>query len=723
MALQTYLDHIRTHIQKDELSAALQQLRDLLENSPKLDEVIQQTGRFAHIRKQIRLGTVHFEDATVTRNQISAALLELVSEIEKEGVKPELAGEVENAISVVNSKNVASGSFSAGGDIKIGDTTTHVHNYSGVEIPRLLTPPPFLPEIFLGRTEDLLHIHDLLFAPNGNLLLLVNGEGGVGKTSIASKYYHTYQEAYAHVAWVFKENSIADALLLLAMPLGVKFDEKWDSKQRLEVLLQAMANLKKPCLLIIDNANELNDLSAYLPQLQRCSNFHVLLTTRISKYRQAAFYKINPLPQEQALQAFKSHYTAFEPAEEALFFDIYAAVQGNTLVLELLAKNLNHFNNELKKHYLLADLKRDLEQSLLGLSKSTSVQTIYQGLREETPESIIAAMYDLGALPTEESSLLSVFAVLPAESIPFERLETLLPDHADLDTYLFALEQKGWIEYNAAGKAFKCSPVVQEVVRSKQVDLLENCQPLIDGLILQLNRENLHLDNYKHSSIFVRYAEALTTAFAQTNNTIAILNQNIGHYYTDTGELLKALLVYEKMQNTYLELSRQEPNEVHYKEALSLSYGKLGETHSSLGNLQQALTFFEEDIELSKELYAAYPQNVSFKNGLAISYEKLGQTHSDLGNLQQALTFFEEDIELSKELYAAYPQNVSFKNGLAVSYSKLGVLYRDKLGDLQKAKEYFQHCYALWKELSEAYPAYVEFRKNFDWAKGALGKE
>ncbi len=454
MALHLYLYHIRESIQKDELPAALQQLRDLLENSPKLDEVIQQTGRFSHIRKQIRLGTVHFEDATVTRNQISAALLELVSEIEKEGVKPELAAEVEKAISVVNSKNVASGTFSAGGDIKIGDTTTHVHNYSGVEIPRLLTPPPFLPEIFLGRTDDLLHIHDLLFAPNGNLLLLVNGEGGVGKTSIASKYYHTYQEEYAHVAWVFKENSIADALLLLAMPLGVRFDEKWDSKQRLEVLLQAMVNLKKPCLLIIDNANELNDLSAYLPQLQRCSNFHVLLTTRISKYRQAAFYKINPLPQELALQAFKSHYTAFEPAEEALFFDIYAAVQGNTLVLELLAKNLNHFNNELKKHYLLADLKRDLEQSLLGLSKSTSVQTIYQGLREETPESIIAAMYDLGDLPTEESSLLSIFAVLPAESIPFECLETLLPDHADLDTHLFALAQKGWIEYNACWKSF-----------------------------------------------------------------------------------------------------------------------------------------------------------------------------------------------------------------------------------------------------------------------------
>ena len=35
-------------------------------------------------------------------------------------------------------------------------------------------------------------------------------------------------------------------------------------------------------------------------------------------------------------------------------------------------------------------------------------------------EDIIAAMYDLGELPTEQTALLSVFAALPAENIPFE---------------------------------------------------------------------------------------------------------------------------------------------------------------------------------------------------------------------------------------------------------------------------------------------------------------
>ncbi|AEE48012.1 NB-ARC domain-containing protein [Haliscomenobacter hydrossis] len=772
MALPQYLSKIRQLIADDELPAALRQLHSLLENSRKLDEVIQQSGRFTHILKQIRLGTVHFEDATVTRNQISAALLELLSEIEKEGIKPELKAELKKAVSIVNSKNVASGTFSAGGDIKIGDTTTHVHNYRGVEIPRLLTPPPFLPEIFLGRTDDLLRIHELLFAPNGNLLLLVNGEGGVGKTSIASKYFHTYQEEYAHVAWVFKENSIADALLLLAMPLGVSFDEKWNTAQRLEVLLRAMLNLKKPCLLIIDNANELHDLNAYLPQLQRCSNFHVLLTTRISEQGHAARYKIEALPQDLALHAFKSHYKAFEASEEALFFDIYRAVQGNTLVLELLAKNLNNFNNKLKKRYLLADLKQELEQGLLKLSKISTVDTRYQakgtGLRNESIEVIIMAMYDLGDLSETENQLLAVFAVLPAESIPFERLETLLPEFAEIDTQLLALAQKGWIEYNADTAAFKCSPVVQEVVCMKQGDLLGNCQPLIDGLIKELGRDKIHVDNYLHSSMFARYAEALINALSVVNYNLARLCEALGNFHREIGDLNKSMALFQKAQEILLELLDAEPENSSFKYALAImvcwigmtyrdlgdlkkaltffedyntlnkelytvypqnadfkhglaiSYTKLGETHRDLGNLQQALTFFEEYNTLEKELYAAYPQDVSFKNNLAISYEKLGETHRDLGNLQQTLTFFELDIELSKELYAAYPQNVSFKNGLAISYEKLGQTHRD-LGNLPLALTFFEHFNTLEKELYTAYPQNVSFKNGLAYSFKFLG--
>ncbi|MBC7778141.1 MAG: hypothetical protein H7246_22100 [Phycisphaerae bacterium] len=77
--------NIRELISRDELPAALEQLRNLLDNSPKLDEAILQSGRFQYIRRQIRLGVVSHAEATLTQNQIRFGLLDLLNEIEEDG--------------------------------------------------------------------------------------------------------------------------------------------------------------------------------------------------------------------------------------------------------------------------------------------------------------------------------------------------------------------------------------------------------------------------------------------------------------------------------------------------------------------------------------------------------------------------------------------------------------------------------------------------------------
>lgn len=548
-------------------------------------------------------------------------------------------------------------------------------------IPRFLTPLPFQAELFLGREADLDKIYSTLFESDHKLLLLVNGEGGIGKTALASKYFERYQDKYAHVAWVLKGNNFVESLLVLAIPLRVHFDEKWDRHQRLDVLITAMAALPKPCLLVIDNANELSDLRQYLPYLQRCSNFHLLFTTRIAEFPQVTSYKIEPLPQHLALQAFKAHYPAFEPQEEALFYEIYTAVQGNTLVLELLAKNLCNFNNKLKKNYLLADLRHDLEQGLLQLSKTSAVDVRYQtqgtGLRHEKIEVIIAAMYDLGDLSPSETQVLSIFAVLPAESIPFERLEELSLGLDGLDTTLLDLAQNGWLEYNDEAATFKCSPVIQEVVRLKNGNLLEDCRGLIDGLVDKLKYEGAigHLLNvtYTEAILWARWAAALVAAPLGADDSIGLLCERLGTY------------------------------------------------HQTTGNLSQALTFFEKYNALTKELHRAYPKNLDFKNLLAISYSKLGSMHTALGNLPQALTFFEQYTSIAKELHTAYPENVSFKNGLALSYQWLGRFLEQKMQNSEKAQEHYQSSRALLEELVASFPDYVQFQKNLDWVKAQLG--
>lgn len=114
--------NIKNLIGRDELPAALQQLRDMLANSSRLDEVLQLSGRFESLRRQVRLGTLGHAEANITQNQIRAALLELVDGIEPRDTASEAAAKDQSAISVENAKNTVIGStITAGGDVHIGD--------------------------------------------------------------------------------------------------------------------------------------------------------------------------------------------------------------------------------------------------------------------------------------------------------------------------------------------------------------------------------------------------------------------------------------------------------------------------------------------------------------------------------------------------------------------------------------------------------------------------
>jgi hypothetical protein len=187
--------------------------------------------------------------------------------------------------------------------IQQGNKSVYAENnvyitYGDKRIGKNLTSPPFVTNVFIGREADMDAVRQRL--SNGHLLLLVNGEGGIGKTTLAAHYYQRYAETYQHLAWVFAESSLLHALLSLAPVLQIDFPPDLPERLRLERLLAAMADLQKPCLLVIDNANRLEDLENYYQALTACPNFHILLTSRITEFAQTARYQIKPLPVAEA---------------------------------------------------------------------------------------------------------------------------------------------------------------------------------------------------------------------------------------------------------------------------------------------------------------------------------------------------------------------------------------------------------------------------------------
>ena len=119
--------------------------------------------------KQIQLGTVSREEATLTQNQIRVGLLELIGEIEiQQEQNPSIKKEWDNAVSILNSKNTINNStITAGRDVHTGDRTiTNITNIIEPKnkLPKHLTSnfPKINPDNFVGRKETLKQLHQLL---------------------------------------------------------------------------------------------------------------------------------------------------------------------------------------------------------------------------------------------------------------------------------------------------------------------------------------------------------------------------------------------------------------------------------------------------------------------------------------------------------------------------------------------------------------------------------
>jgi tetratricopeptide (TPR) repeat protein len=593
--------------------------------------------------------------------------------------------------------------------------------YGETKIPRFLTQKPFNTNFFIGRDTDLADI-ETDYQKNNHLLVLVNGEGGMGKTTLAAQYWFLHEARYTHLAWVFADRGIGNALISLSGSLGVSFGPNDNESTQIIRITEAINNLDAPCLLIFDNANDATDLEKHFVTLRRLSNCQVLLTSRVTKVADARVHRVLPLSRPDAVRIFKKHYPKHTDTEDILLDKLLPAVGSNTLVIELLAKNLAMFN-DFDTTYRLETLVSDLQDKGLFALQNEIVDVVYQSdaLRKETPENIIAAMYDLSALPDDEKQMLSNFALLPAENIPFHRLKDLLKptDSPTFKNTLRALRQKGWIDYFETTGDFKISPVIQHITKLKsKTTLLDNGKTLIDTLIDYLHPDNI---NDTLSAIFSRYAETVVAAFDAPNYNAALLCERIGTYYTTIGNLDSAIAFYEKCRAVSQELCVLQPDNEYNKNELAISYQFLGNTHTSLGNLDKALGFYEEYNHLAAALYAANQNNVEFKNGLAISYSKLGNTHISLGNLDKALGFYEEYNRLAAALYAANPNNTVFKNGLAISYQFLGKTHTN-LDNLDKALGFYEEQNKLFEELYAVNPNNVAFKNGLAISYSKLGE-
>ncbi len=645
-------------------------------------------------------------------------------------------------------------------------------NYGNKKIRKQLGSIPVNPEVFIGRDRSTKEIHTQL-TNKESLLLLVNGQGGIGKTTLASQYYFDYFEYYTHLIWLFAENGIQNTLLSLALPLQIQFPTQATQEQQLDLIIRELSELTSPTLLVIDNANSLEDLGDSYTALRKFKNIDILLTSRIEKYKSIPTYKVKHLSKQAANSLFKKYYTSFNEGEQSLLDRLLEAIGYNTLVIELLSKNLSIFNTGLKERYPLQKLLEDIQnKGLLQLTQSAQVDSDYQSFIKATPEAIISVMYDITSLNEEEKKVLSIFGVLPATAILFSDLEQFLPTIQDLDKVLLGLSQKGWIEYNIVQQSFKNNPIVAEITREQNKERIPNdietlILVLINLLIYEPNTGHIKGD-FEDIIRLVSFAEIINSYNKLITYDHSILYDRLGNFYQTYGSLTVAEKHFKLYVSSREEFHKEEPENIHFTDGLSIAYSRLGALYIFLRDIEQAEMFVKKHLSLVKELHFKDSDNILNKYHLALAYSQLVDIYIILKNFNQAKEFSLKELSITKELYINDPSNIKFKNGLAVSYGKLGdininlrefnnakknylegtiliedllqkdvnninfknvlAIFYEKLGDVyinfkkfNKAKEFYSKETSLIEELYIENPTNIRFKNGLASASYKLG--
>ena len=397
---------------------------------------------------------------------------------------------------------------------------------------------------FVGRKKPLEKLHKNL--QNNQATLLLNGLGGIGKTSLAQKYCYKHKTEYNHFVWINQTDTFENACLTaITLQRNLEIQPTDNIEQTIRLIFEKLNHIKGNNLLVLDNADE--SLKPYVKWLP--PTWTILITSREKIAGDFIKQPLGVLNFEEAKDLFKQYYTeSFTDAElEALCQE----VGFHTLTLELLAKTLTEnididniaaLTTYLKEHRLDAV---DLQEEVFTKHSDEEVE-IYTHLRNA---------FTLATLNEDDKWLLLQFAVMPPIPHDAKDFRTWLQtdNHQLFKKTLQKLHKKGWLEKE--NKKISMHRMIQTLIRYQVPPTYENCKGLVDSF-----RTLLHLDQTKDNPInkfqWLEYGVTLcgriqenTEQLGRLNNWTASAFEDIGNYKQAEKYYLQAIAIAEAMQD------------------------------------------------------------------------------------------------------------------------------------------------------------------------------
>ncbi len=512
------------------------------------------------------------------------------------------------------------------------------------ELPKQLTKElPLLDKShMIGRDNDLQDLYDKLHNNSQKQLLVVNGIGGVGKTTLAQVYATEYYDAYQHIIWITQ----------LSENIANDFANETVLRQRLKISPNIVAPNDifsaimdkchqidaKPNLLIIDNATQNVEKIRY--QLPKKPLWHILITSR-QELNGFEMKHLDFLSHKDAFVLFKTHYTRNELGEDQIN-QLIEAVDYHTLTVEILAKTAmkQRYGFEALKNAVNSDAKANIEINRPGAGKIEKIT------------SYLCDIFGLSQLSTNELWLLKQFACLPPEFQEYSLLEELINPKKSNKENIFSetleeLVQKGWLLKNTETDSYKMHLIIGEVVKKQTPIEIEETAFLIDTI-----EAKLYIDQSKDNPIdkfqWISYVYAVLATFHRPKDMetskIMELQDKLGWVYEETGNYEKS----KQLRKIALQTSIKLHGEEHKTTARQQS--NLALVLQALGNYEGAKKLLEKVIISAEKTYGEeHPQT-------AIYYSNLAWVYIDLKEIEKAVALWEKAYRVwSKTLGENHP--------------------------------------------------------------------
>lgn len=319
---------------------------------------------------------------------------------------------------------------------------------------------PVLPAVspdFVGRDAEIRQITECL---QSSRVLYLTGIGGIGKTTLVKNYIARYRTEYEVIAYLEYDGDILHTFCD-DMQLQISTVSRQDGEPLDGYFARKLKAFRRICggrrvLFVLDNYTD--RLTKDLSRIIECGYDTVITTRNQPPKNSFAVLEVGAIADTAELFRLVTLNLERTPTKEErlCFEEIITLIQGHTLVLELIARQIAA--GRLDIHTAL-DLIRENGFSRFSGEKIGNIkdgEEVY-----DTLSAIISALFDAGSMSDTARLTLKILALLNVRGLEASLVQKFFPD-IQRDTAA-ALSAEGWLYED---NRIRLHPVIAETVRN-----------------------------------------------------------------------------------------------------------------------------------------------------------------------------------------------------------------------------------------------------------------